>query len=155
MASRGIDAVLQELDGGLFDLKIGFDGDIETDDFFDTAIQVSLFSDKRANESEVLESRKRRGWIGNEVRDDGFEVGSKLWLFEQSRLTRTVMNQVEDAARESLQWLVDDDFAVAIRTTQLTMTTTSITLEVTIERTTSQVEKFFFELWDRTGIRST
>ena len=116
---RGIDAVLRRLDGGVYDLKIGFDGDIETEDFFDTAILVSILSDKRANESEVLEARHRRGWIGDESRDDGHLIGSKLWLFDQSRLTRTVMNSIEDEVKDSLQWFVEDGHAVAIRSVSL------------------------------------
>jgi phage gp46-like protein len=152
--ARGIDAVLQRLEGGAFDIKVGADGDIETADFFDTAIYVSLFSDRRANESEVLESHRRRGWIGNEY-TPGFEGGSKLWLFEQSRLTRTVVNEVEDAAREALQWFVDDEFAVAIRKSDLRVTTTGLSLEIVIERPYGKVEKRYFELWEGTGLPSS
>jgi phage gp46-like protein len=148
---RGIDAVLQRLEGGAYDAKIGFDGDFETADSFDTSIIVSLLSDRRASESEVRESHKRRGWIGNE-HTPGFEYGSKLWLFDQSRLTRSIMSSIADAAREALLWLVSDDHAVAIRNTSLSMTTTGVTLEVTIERDSSHVEKRYFDLWQNTGV---
>lgn len=149
---RGIDAVLQELPGGIYDLKIGFDGDIETEDSFDTAVVVSLLSDRRANESEVVDSSRRRGWIGNEVTPD-FEIGSKIWIFEQARLTRTTMNGIADAARDALQWFVDDDLVVAIRNVQVVVAgRDQIGLEVTIERSPSQVEKRFFTLWENTGI---
>lgn len=148
---RGIDAVLQQLDDGTFDLKIGFDGDLETDDFFDTAIIVSLFSDRRADESEVRESHRRRGWIGNE-RTPGFEMGSKLWLFEQSRLTRTVMNQVQDAAGVALAWFVDDELAVAIRAPRASTTAGGrLALDVELERDLSIIERRYFILWDATG----
>ena len=158
--SRGIDAVLQELDGGAYDIRIGFDGDVETADFFDTAILVSVLSDKRANASEVLDSSRRRGWIGNEVRDDGFEIGSKFWLFEQSRLTRTVMNSIEDVVRESLQWLVEDGFAVSIRSVRVVPLPPSspvvgIRLTVEILRPQSVVVTRFFDLWTNTGVGTT
>ncbi len=149
---RGIDAILQELAGGIYDLTIGFDGDIATEDSFDTALVVSLLSDRRANESEVPESHRRRGWIGNEV-TPGFEIGSKVWLFEQARLNRTTMNGIADAARDALQWFIDDDLVVAVRNVQVALVgRDQVSLEVTIERTSSEVEKRFFTLWENTGI---
>jgi phage gp46-like protein len=148
---RGIDATLQEIAGRIYDIKIGFDGDIETEDAFDSAILVSLASDRRANESEVPNAAQRRGWIGNED-TPGFEQGSKLWLFEQSRLTRTVMNQVSDEARNALQWLVGDDLAVRVLETSVRVTESQVVLEVQIERSPSIVEQRFFDLWDNTGV---
>lgn len=154
-----LDAVLQEIDGGVYDLKIGFDGDLETADFFDTSLVVSILSDKRANSSEILDSSKRRGWIGNEVRDDGFELGSKLWIYEQSRLTRTVMNSIEDVVREALQWMVDDGFAVSIRSVRVeplppSSPVVGIGVTVAILRPQSEVVTRFFNLWTDTGVAS-
>ena len=154
-----IDAVLNELSGGVYDIEIDDFGDIRTQDFFDTSILVSILSDKRANSSEVLDSSRRRGWIGNEVRDDGFEIGSKLWIFEQSRLTRTVMNSIEDVVRESLRWLVDDGFAVSIRSVRVEPLPPSspvigIRLTVQILRPQSVVVTRFFNLFTNTGVTS-
>ena len=143
--------VLQEIDGGVYDFKIGFDGDLETEDTFDSFIFVALLSDRRADESEVPESRKRRGWIGNET-TPGFEQGSKLWLFEQAKLTRTILNDIEDEARSALQSLVVDGFAESIRSVDLVATQTSVVLEIAIERNPSEVESRFFELWNNTGV---
>lgn len=148
---RGIDAVLQELPGGIYDIEIGFDGDIKTADSFDTYILVALFTDKRADASETLDPARRRGWIGNE-HTPGFEMGSKLWLFEQSRLTRTVMNKVETEVLSALQSLVDDGFAVAVRGVELELTDDGVELTVEIERFPSMVEKRHFALWQNTGI---
>ena len=148
---RGRDAVLQEIPGGFYDLKIGFDGDIETADSFDTYILVALFTDKRADASEILDPLRRRGWIGNE-HTPGFEMGSKLWLFEQSRLTRTVANQIQAEAVNALQSLVDEDLAVSVQGVELDITDDGITLVVAIERSPSRVEKRHFELWNNTGI---
>ncbi len=157
--SRGIDAVLERLDGGIYDIKFDFDGDIETADFFDTAIIVSIMSDRRANEAEVRDASKRRGWIGDEVREDGHLIGSTLWLFQQSRLTRSTMNAVEDSIRESLQWMVEDGIAEAIENVSLDFAppespVTGLVLEIAIRRTISEVETRFFNLFEQTGIRN-
>ncbi len=148
---RGIDAVLQELDGGVYDIKIGFDGDIETEDSFDTYILVALFSDKRADASEILDPQRRRGWIGNEHTPD-FELGSKLWLYEQSRLTRAVQNAVSAEAVDALQSLVDEDLAVSVRGAELEATVDGASLVVEIERSPSRVEKRHFDFWQKTGV---
>jgi phage gp46-like protein len=147
----GIDACLKQIAGDLFDLDIGVDGDILSVDFFDSAIIVSLFAERRANESEVAVSRLRRGWIGNESTPD-FEIGSKIWLFEQSRLTITVLNGIIIAARDALQWLVDDGFATAIKSVEAVITPNGINLEVVINRPNSEVDRRFFTLWDNTAI---
>ena len=145
-----VDAVLTETSDG-FDFNIDANGDIETDNFFDTAIQMSLFCERRATDSEVGPSHKRRGWIGNE-QGNGFEIGSKLWLFEQERVTRSLLSSIEKAALNGLQWLIDDGYATNIES-DAQLSTGRVTLNVTIERPNSKVEHRFFELWEKSGVR--
>lgn len=142
-----LDAVLSST----FDMQVGSDGDILTDDFFDTALLMSLFCERRADASEVPESHRRRGWVGNESTPD-FEIGSKLWLYKQARATRTALRGIETVALNGLQWFIDDDYAVNI-TTVAALISGSITLTIPIDRPGSKVEKRFFELWDNTGLR--
>lgn len=156
--TAGIDACLFlgedefSADYQLYDIAIGNNGDIRTQDFFDTAIFVSLFAEKRANAAEVLDPRLRRGWIGNESTPD-FEIGSKIWLYEQSRLTRTVLNGIQDAARESLTWLVTEGFAVSINQVTATLVSGTVRLSVTITRPNGQVEKRHYNLWENTAAK--
>jgi len=135
----------------MHDISIDTNGDILTDDFFDTSLLYSLLGERRAAPSEVVEPQLRRGWIGNEGKD--FENGSKLWLFEQARITRSNLNRIEDEARKSLQWLVDDGFAVSIDEVTSTVKNGKITLEIIIRRSRSRVERRFLDLWQNTGIR--
>lgn len=141
----GIDAVLTSD----YDLQIAPNGDILTADFFDTAILMSIFCERRASASEVPQSHRRRGWIGNES-TPGFEIGSKLWLFEQSRITGTILRGIESAVLNGLQWLIDDGYAINIRASAA-LTVTGVTLTVIIERPGSKVDKRFYDLWENTG----
>lgn len=141
-----IDATTQ-----LYDISFDTDGDILTDDFFDTSLLYSLLGEKRADPSEVVEPQRRRGWIGSEGKD--FENGSKLWLFEQARVTRTNLNRIEDEARKALQWLVGDDFAVSVDEVTAVAKNGTVTLEIVIRRSRSQPERRFFDLWENTGLR--
>lgn len=134
-----------------YDISIDDTGDIKTQDFFDTAILVSLFTDRRASASEVPISQNRRGWIGNEFFEDNFEIGSKLWLFEQSALTQDTINGIQDVAKAALKWLVDDGYAVRIEV-EVIKGNTSVSLEVDIFRSNSKVEHRFYDLWQASGI---
>ncbi len=146
----GIDAKLVKTQDGLFDLQIGTDGDVVTEDSLDAAIIVSVLTDRRADSSEVKPAHLRRGWIGNEE-TPGFEIGSKLWLYEQARVTRSVLNGVSDAAKDALQWLVEDGVAISVREPVVGVTQTGLDLTVTVEKPNSEAQSEFFALWKNTG----
>ena len=135
----------------LYDINIDANGDIETADFFDTSILYSLFGERRANKDEIVDARLRRGWIGSEDKD--FENGSKLWLFEQARVTATNLGRIADEARKSLQWLVDDGFAVSIEVETVTVDSNrdKIILVLLVRRSRDKVERRFVDLWENTG----
>lgn len=148
---RGIDVTLQLLDSGIYDIEIGWDGDLKTADTFDTYILVALFTDARANEAQVQDSSRRRGWIGNEY-TPGVQMGSLLWLFEQAKLTRTVMNDVSGEVVRALQSMVDDGLALAVREAFVRLLDGGVYLEANIQRPQSQVERRYYELWQNTGV---
>jgi len=142
------DAVLTLMTGSqIYDLDINANGDIDTAEFFDTAIMYSLFGERRASSTEVVEPQLRRGWIGN----DDFENGSKLWLFYQERLTRNVLNRIEDEAKNSLQWLVDGGYAVSIDNPVASISNRRVLLTITIRRSRDEVVRKFYDLWELTG----
>ena len=144
------DAVLNIGPLGVYDFSIDQDGDILTDDFFNTCILMSLFCERRAFVSEMPVSQYRRGWIGNESTPD-FEIGSKLWLYEQARLSRSVLNGLNSVARESLKWMIEYGIALEIGATSALSQNNGITLTILITRPNSKVEKRFYDLWENTG----
>lgn len=147
MASK--DAVLTVDTGSqLYDFSLDESGDIETADFFDTSILYSIFGERRASADEVVDPQRRRGWIGN---DADFENGSKIWLLYQSRLTRDILNRLEDDIEKALQWLVDDGFAVSIGNISATVSGGRVLLDVTIFRSRDKVIRRFYDLWEAAG----
>lgn len=142
------DAKLREIGRGIFDIEIDAYGDIRTADGFDTPIIVSLFSDARADESEVQDTAKRRGWIGDEGTEDN--TGSTLWVYEQARLSQRIANQVEDAARKCIQWLIDDGHAISIRRAELLVSQEAVRFTVEILTEVGE-EKRSFILWEASG----
>ena len=144
----GIDAVLNN-DAGYYDISLNTSGDILTADFFDTTITYSVFGERRADRDEVIPSQNRRGWIAN---FEEYENGSKVWLYEQERLTRTTINNLQDEVVKSLQWLVADGYAVAIDDVTVTSTREKVTLSLTVRRSSDKIERRFYELWNNTGL---
>lgn len=67
-------------------------------------IVLSLFCDARGREQD---GSIGRGWWGDALtkRD---EWGSRLWELERSKEISETLRRAEDAARDALQWLVDD-----------------------------------------------
>jgi phage gp46-like protein len=149
----GIDAELLLTSRGFYDLQIDDVGDIKSSDTFDTAIVVSLFTDRRADASEILQPENRRGWIGDES-TPGIEIGSKLWLYNQSRLTQTTLNGMIDAARSALRWFVTEGLLESLTSAGSIVDSDEIQLLVSLKRFNSEVEPKLFTLWNTTGIRS-
>lgn len=139
----GIDAVLYANDD--YDFHLDANGDIETADQLDTALLMSLFCEQRAAASEMPAPQTRRGWLGN-VATPGIEIGSKLWLYEQARLTADTLNGIRDEALKAVQWLIDDGIAVR---SEASITTSELT--VNLYRPNSQVSTVYYSLWEGTG----
>ena len=144
------DAVL-DTDKGYYDFSLNAEGQIVVDNFFDTALLYSVLGERRADGSEIPETSNRRGWIGSENAD--YENGSKLWTKNQSRVSRGLLNDLQDIALDALEWLVDDKLAIKIENPVAIADGTSVTLDVTIRRTAAQVVQRSFILWNNTGVR--
>ncbi len=140
--------------GDTYDITFNADGDFETTEGLDTGILLSLLEEQRANESEVSTPQNRRGWLGNDLGDIAvYELGSKLWLLQQERLTTDTLNRAVDYARQSLQWMLDDGIATKITLTGEIEYPEGIKLFIALKRDNNPVESFYYNLWDNTLFR--
>lgn len=135
---------------GYWDFDWTDTGDISTEQSLDTAILMSILEEVRATAAELPKSNKRRGWIGNET-TPGFEQGSKTWLFEQERITGTVLAELGVVVRNGLQWLIDDEIAVNVVVETPIFKNGSIVVPVNLFRDQSEVDRKLFEIWNNTG----
>jgi phage gp46-like protein len=96
--------------------KVVVDGLLKTTQSFESALQLSLFLDRRADSSEVSDPQRRCGWFGNEF-DPVFDrqLGSKLWLLKQARITKETLLKAKLYTREALEWFVEDGHATKIQ----------------------------------------
>ena len=144
------------LDAALFQTQNGYDfnivnGDIEALDSFKTAIEVSLFSDARADNTQVVLPQYRKGWIGDLTSPiEGQNYGSLLWLVQQERLTQSTLNKCVSFARNALQWLVDQGQASAVDVSGTIVPTEGIALSIVITTVAGQTESHYVSLWENT-----
>ena len=117
------DVLIQSDQFGNYDLPLNDAGtDFIDADGFESAIPVSLFTDARAPASSVADPKRRRGWVGNLLTiDANRELGGLLWLYDQGRITASLLSGIRNAVIASLDWMLQDGII------------TNITVEVTIE----------------------
>jgi len=145
--------VIVKQDKGYFDFEWSENGDIPVDQALDTAILMSIYEEVRANSSEIAVDNLRRGWIGSES-TPGFEQGSKFWMFEQERITTSMLAELGTVINNGLKWIIDDGIAIST-SSSASFTGGKIVIEVIFERPSGQIEKKLFTLWDNTGLNLT
>ena len=136
------------------------DNDLELDDGLETAVWISLFTDRRAAPDDELpdpNSTNKRGWWGDKVSPDieGDEIGSKLWLLERSKTTDETLIDAERHVQDCLQWMLDDLVAKEINVTtermQLNDGTETIGIQVEILKVDGSENTFQFNKeWENT-----
>lgn len=91
--------------------------DIERDAGLETAVSISLFTDRRASKGEVLPdgSGDRRGWWGDVTQSD--EIGSKAWLLGRSKMTPTFYEEYKAHQEEALAWMIADGVVASVTIT--------------------------------------
>jgi phage gp46-like protein len=96
-----------------FDLNV-LNGDLESDDGLETAVLMSLYTDKRISDDDPIldynNPEDKRGWWGDLLVpfEEGDEIGSKIWLLSREKTTQDVIVKLQSYIEESLAWLVND-----------------------------------------------
>ena len=84
------------------------------DDTLTTAILIALFTDA-TDLSEAQDTNTITGmWWGNHIEQNTQSLGSKLWLLQRATFTDQTCEQARLYALESLQWLLENDLAIAL-----------------------------------------
>ena len=140
---------------GCLQLKLE-DGDLAEDKTLETAVAISLFTDRRVTDGELPAGiLDKRGWWGDlfpPVEDD--QIGSKLWLLERGKINNETLAQAETYAIEALNWMIEDGVAATIEANADFFEGSSdrITLAVTITRPTGEADTFSL-IWDEQELR--
>jgi len=124
-------------------------GALDSGDDLETAVFISLFSDRQANSDDVIPdgSTDRRGWWG----DQGQPVllGSRLWLLSRSRLDDNAAKAAVIYAKEALQWLLDDQVAESVTVTATIQGPQQLNVAVIITQRTGTNRYQFAWAWNQ------
>jgi phage gp46-like protein len=87
---------------------------LRQDDGLETMVLQILFTDVRADDSDVLPDGTDdfRGWVGDTFSDQAW--GSKLWLLDRSKLTTEVRNKAVTYAQTALERHLKPDYARSV-----------------------------------------
>lgn len=123
------------LDGGAVELTGGLE----------TAVIISLFTDRRARADDVLpegDNGDRRGWWADAFGDR--PIGSRLWLLGREKQLPVVVARAKEYAEEALAWLVEDKVASRIVVTAEIVRQGMLGLAIEISRTSAAPVSFRF-----------
>ena len=116
-----------------------------------TAIVISLFTDRRAAEDDVLPEADgdRRGWWADAVPAvEGDLIGSRLWLLARGKRTAETVRLARDYALEALAWLLSDGIAGSLDVQSEARGDNAIALAVIITRPNGPARQRFDFLWE-------
>ncbi len=122
------------------------DRDLERDPGLETAVVVSLFSNRRAADGDALPdpAGSREGWWADTFNNDGDKIGSKLWLIGREKLLPTeIIPRAEQYAKEALDWMITDGVAGEVDVIANRAGLSTVILNVTIIRPEIEQAEFF------------
>lgn len=152
MTVNPVDIKLEKLGSNkYYDIDIADDGDFETVEGFDTSLLIDGFVEQRALREEVTDILRRSGWIGNETpEEEGYEVGSRYWLYRNRRNNIDTKNALVDVFRDAYAWYVPE--LLKSVTVTGTLLVEGVRIRITLERYDGQTIDQYFNLWENTGV---
>tara|TARA_R110001606_G_C15386127_1_gene650985 strand:+ start:434 stop:874 length:441 start_codon:yes stop_codon:yes gene_type:complete len=92
--------------GYYYDFSIDEFGAVAPDSEVATAVLISIFTDRRAEEGDEVLDGDYKGWWGDTYQDT--KIGSRLWTLKRRKATPQTLRLANDIIKQCLQWLVDD-----------------------------------------------
>lgn len=145
--------VLIKPDGfGNYDIQLNANGDdFASAEGFESSIPVSLFTDARAPASSVPDPKRRRGWVGNILTiDQNRQLGGLLWLYDQGRITATLLNGIRNEILRSFDWKLVDGILTRIEVDVVVESTRAIRINILTIGVDNNVDQYSV-LWRRTN----
>jgi phage gp46-like protein len=134
--------------GGYYD--ISFDnGDFKLTEGLETAIWMSIFCEKR--DPEIIDWQAQKGWVGDQLNDDGFQIGSLLWTLNQSKSDDETIIEAQSIIEDCLEWLLTQNYAnEVIVSIYKNLAQTGLIANIDLIRNDNVKENLSFDLWNKT-----
>lgn len=144
-----------KIEGQNFNIGL-VDGDVEQDGGLETAVILSLFTNRRVSDEELPqgETNKQGYWADKYSNVDGDKHGSRLWTLARSKRLTETLRRAEDYAKESLNWLIEDGVATSITATAnfIDGMSNAWSLEIAIQKPPGR-ESRYQVLWDKQELK--
>lgn len=136
----------------LFDIDI-VDGDLESDEGLETAVAISIFSDRRVTDEELsFPQTDKKGWWGDMFPDvDQDQIGSRLWLIGREKVLQETAKRAEDYCKEGLAWLIEDGVAKSVAVAAAYDLNKYLRIAIDIAKPDGNSSKFQV-LWDKQSL---
>jgi phage gp46-like protein len=138
--------VLIDFKNNKFDLKVT-GGQVQLGADLQTAVYISLFTDRLANEDDPLpDTDNRRGFWSDSVSPllDGVLIGSRLWLLYREKQTAETANRARLYTEEALQWLIDLEIVKKLSVSAEWVKQGVLGLGISLEKPDAK-EKYYYE----------
>lgn len=118
----------------------------------ETAVLVSLFTDRVVSPEEIPPGADRRGWWGDTYREQ--PIGSRLWtLARRAKSNATVLlADAKDMCIEALNWMIGDGVAASLQVQTYWITGDAMGIVVTIREPSKTSPTQFRYSWAWKGI---
>lgn len=142
------DIALQQIGVGQFGVQLS-GNDLLADDGLETAVIISLFSDRRLPDGQQPNdgTDDPRGWWGDIGDADGVLLGSLMWLLWREKMLPETVARARDYCRQALQWMVDDGIARTVTVTAERAGVYQISVGIEIIRPKGDALRYAY-LWD-------
>lgn len=98
------------------DWRLDDTGVLASDADLDTAVMLSLFTDRTATPDDVIpDDGSIRGWWADTYRP--YPLGSRLWLLSREKKTEITRRRAEEYTKEAMAWFIDAGIASRVDVT--------------------------------------
>lgn len=124
--------------GRIADIDFG-ELDINSDASLESAILISLFTDKRVE-------GKRGTWFDSY---EDSELGSRLWLLDREKRVSEIPPRANEYAKESLRWLIEEGIVKTIQVDSYLDGQNSLVIPISVTKPDGNKTNFKFDLvWE-------
>lgn len=110
------------------------------------AVEISLFTWRRADDSDQVDGNDKQGWWGDsypsQVND---RIGSRLWLLRRKTITVQTIQDAKRYCEEALNWLIDDGHVITVDVTITRSFTTKLAGLIVLGRPNNDPLSFNFD----------
>ena len=135
------------------------ENDLATHDGLETAVIISLFSDRRLEDADILPpgETSRRGWWADQFEEvEADKIGSKLWLLNRAKSTNDIVSNAQQYCVEALQWLIDDKIAESVDVTVELVDSRNLFIKIEIKQPDVDPTKFRYAYnWQAQAARAS